>query len=212
MGSRYIAIEGPIGVGKTSLANMLAEELDARLLLENVEENPFLGRFYENRKDYAFQTQVFFLLSRYRQQSELSQPDLFKQSTVSDYLFDKDRIFAGVNLTDTEFALYDQVYALLDHRIPRPDLVIYLQAGPRVLLDRIKRRAKEYEKGIDSGYLARLSEAYNDYFFYYTASPLLVVNTDKIDFVKSRRDFEELLKQIKRLKRGTQYFVPLGSK
>ncbi|HUT53634.1 MAG TPA: deoxynucleoside kinase [bacterium] len=212
MSTRYIAIEGPIGVGKTSLCKLLAEDLDARLFLENVEDNPFLKKFYEARADLAFQTQVFFLLSRYRQQLELHQQDLFHQHTVADYLFDKDRIFASVNLTDDELVLYDQVYSLLDNRIVRPDLVLFLQASPRVLMERIRRRGKDYENGLDANYLKKLSEAYNDYFFYYNATPLLVINTDKIDFIKNRGDFEELKKEIVRVRRGTQYFVPLGSR
>jgi deoxyguanosine kinase len=212
MQNRYIAIEGPIGVGKSSLAKMLAEEFEGRLLLEDVEENPFLKKFYEAREKHAFQAQVFFLLSRYRQQREFLQQDLFQQTTVSDYLFDKDRIFATINLSDDEFALYDQVYALLDHRVARPDLVIYLQAGAKTLQERIKRRGKDYERGIEARYLERLCEAYNNYFFYYSASPLLVINTDGIDFIKSRGDFDELVKEVRRFRRGTQYFNPLGSK
>lgn len=212
MSIRYIAIEGPIGVGKSSLAKLLAEEFDARVILENVEDNPFLKKFYEARADMAFQTQVFFLLSRYRQQMELLQQDLFHQHTVSDYLFDKDRIFAGVNLTDDELVLYDQIYSLLDHRVAKPDLVLFLQASPKVLMERIKRRGKDYEKGIDMNYLKKLAEAYNDYFFYYNTTPLLVINTDKIDFIKNQGDFRELVKEIVRVRRGTQYFVPLGSR
>jgi deoxyguanosine kinase len=209
---RYIAIEGPIGVGKTSLARMLAEELSGRLVAEEVEDNPFLKKFYESRREYAFPTQVFFLLSRFKAQAELAQPDLFDQYTIADYLFDKDHIFAKINLSDDELALYEQIYSLLDHRIMRPDLVIYLQASPRVLLDRVRRRGKAYEKGIELDYLQRICEAYNDYFFYFMNTSLLAVNTDHIDFIKSRADFEGLLKEIKRFRRGVQYFVPLGSR
>jgi deoxyadenosine/deoxycytidine kinase len=212
MSSRYIAIEGPIGVGKTSLAEMLAEELDARLFVERAEDNPFLEKFYESREEHAFQAQVFFLLSRYRQQTELAQQDLFQQHTIADYLFDKDRIFASVNLNDNEFALYGQIYSLLDHRIIRPDLVLFLQARPKVLMERIRRRGRGFEKNINGAYLEKLCEAYNDYFFYYDETPLLVVNTDDIDFVKNQGDFEELVKEIRRMRRGTQYFVPLGSR
>jgi deoxyguanosine kinase len=212
MEHRYIAIEGPIGVGKTSLAKMLAEEFEGRLILEDVEENPFLRPFYEARDKHAFQTQVFFLLSRYKQQQGAMQQDLFAQTTVADYIFDKDRIFATVNLSDTELALYDQIYALLDHRVTRPDLVIYLQAGTRVLLERVKRRGKDYERALEARYLEKLAEAYNNYFFYYAATPLLVINTDAIDFIQSRGDFLELIKEIRRFHRGKQYFNPLGSK
>jgi len=211
MKPRYIAIEGPIGVGKSSLAKLLAEELDARLVLEDVEENPFLQKFYEDREKYAFQAQLFFLLSRYRHQAELVQQDLFQQVTVSDYLFDKDRIFAQVNLSDDELALYEQIYGMLDASVMRPDLVVYLQASPKVLLDRVKKRNKDYEKPIDTDYLAKLSEAYSNYFFHFNETSLLVVNTDHIDFMKTREDFDALLKEILRTKRGIQYFVPLGS-
>ena len=212
MEHRYIAIEGPIGVGKTSLAKMLAEEFEGRLILEDVEENPFLRQFYEAREKHAFQAQVFFLLSRYKQQQGAMQQDLFAQTTVADYIFDKDRIFATVNLSDSELALYDQIYALLDHRVTRPDLVIYLQAGTKVLLDRVKRRGKDYERTLDARYLEKLAEAYNNYFFYYASTPLLVINTDAIDFIQSRGDFLELIKEIRRFQRGKQYFNPLGSK
>ncbi len=212
MKPRYITIEGPIGVGKSSLASLLAEELSARLLLEDVEENPFLKRFYESREEYAFQAQIFFLLSRYRRQAMLGQQELFQDYTISDYLFDKDRIFAQINLSDDELALYEQIYALLDHRIVRPDLVIFLQASPRTLLARIKKRGKDYEKEIDLDYLGRLSEAYDDYFFHFNLTSLLVINTDNVDFIKNREDFEELLKEIKSFKGGVQYFNPLGSR
>lgn len=210
---RYIAIEGPIGVGKSSLARLIAEEFeDARLLLEEVESNPFLKKFYESREDYAFQTQIFFLLSRYRLQVNMAQQELFQQYTISDYIFDKDRIFANINLTDDELVLYEQIYSMLDHQVVRPDLVLYLQASPRILLERIKRRGNEYEKGIDLNYLEKICEAYNKYFFHYSDTSLLVVNTDGIDFVKNQGDFDELLKEIRRFRRGIQYFVPLGSR
>lgn len=208
----YIAIEGPIGVGKTSLAKLLAEELEARLFLENVEENPFLRKFYESRAQFAFQAQIFFLLSRYRAQAEMAQQDLFQQCTIVDYIFNKDRIFARETLSDDELVLYEQIFSLLDDRAILPDLVIYLQASPRVLMDRIKRRNKEYERGIDPAYLQRLCEAYNDFFFSYNETPLLVINTDRIDFIKRREDFDELVREIKQARRGTQYFVPLGSR
>lgn len=210
---RYIAIEGPIGVGKSSLARLIAEEFeDARLLLEEVESNPFLKKFYESREDYAFQTQIFFLLSRYRLQVNMAQQELFQQYTISDYIFDKDRIFANINLTDDELVLYEQIYSMLDHQVVRPDLVLYLQASPRILLERIKRRGNEYEKGIDLNYLEKICEAYSKYFFHYSDTSLLVVNTDGIDFVKNQGDFDELLKEIRRFRRGIQYFVPLGSR
>ena len=209
---RYIAIEGPIGVGKTTLAELLAEQFGAKTLLEEVDTNPFLPKFYEDPKKYAFQTQVFFLLSRYQQQRELSQYDLFKNSVVSDYLFAKDRIFAYLNLDDDELALYEQLYRLIDARITKPDLVIYLQASSKVLIERIKKRGKDYEQGITEQYLERLVDAYNRYFFYYKETPLLVVNTSAIDFVNNREDREDLIKEIDSVKGGVQYYIPLGSR
>jgi deoxyadenosine/deoxycytidine kinase len=212
MENRYIAIEGPIGVGKTSLARLLSERLGARLLVEDVEENPFLARFYDDPQRYAFQTQLFFLFSRYRQQQAGLQQDLFHQTTISDYIFEKDRLFAAINLSDDELALYDQIYALLDPRVPRPDLVIYLQASVRVLLERVRRRGKDYERGLGPAYLEKLCAAYNNYFFRYNHSPLLVINTDGIDFIHSRGDFEELVREVRQFRGGVQYFNPLGSR
>ncbi|MEK6540346.1 MAG: deoxynucleoside kinase, partial [Deltaproteobacteria bacterium] len=175
--ARYIALEGPIGVGKTSLTELLAREFQGRTLLEEVDSNPFLPNFYKDRKKYAFQTQLFFLLSRYRQQKELSQQELFNSAVVADYLFAKDKIFAYQNLDENELALYEQVYRLLDARVPKPDLVIYLQASTDVLIERIKKRNKDYEANIEEDYIEKLVDAYNRYFFYYTDTPLLVVNT-----------------------------------
>jgi len=207
---QYIVIEGPIGVGKTSLTKLLAKEFRARSVLERPEGNPFLSHFYKDRKKYAFQAQVFFLLTRFQQQQEISQLDLFNQVTLSDYLFDKDRIFALLNLDEHEFALYEKIFQLLGGRIPTPDLVIFLQAKPEVLLHRIKSRNITYEKEIDLDYLKRLTQAYNDYFFHYEQSPLLVVNTSEIDFVKRKEDLEQLLREIKQMKKGTWYFTPMG--
>ena len=207
---QYIVIEGPIGVGKTSLTKLLAKEFNARCILERPEENPFLSHFYQDRKKYAFQAQVFFLLTRFQQQQEISQLDLFNQVTLSDYLFDKDRIFALLNLDEHEFALYEKIFQLLGGRIPTPDLVIFLQAKPEVLLHRIKSRNIAYEKEIELDYLKRLTEAYNYYFFHYEQSPLLVVNTSEIDFVKRKEDLEQLLREIKEMKKGTWYFTPMG--
>jgi len=209
---RYIAVEGPIGVGKTSLAQMLASELGGGTFLEKTDDNPFLEKFYRDRKRYAFQTQIFFLLTRYQQQKDLSQLDLFQGMTVSDYLFDRDRIFAHTNLDKDELRLYDEIYTLLEARIVRPDLVILLQARPEILKERIRTRGMRYERDIPLEYLEEVTEAYRDYFFYYNESPLLVVDTTEIDFVQSRNDFEDLLREIKETRKGTWYYIPLGSR
>ncbi len=209
---RYIVIDGPIGVGKTSLAKLLAKEFNARCILEKPDENPFLPSFYGDRKKYAFQTQIFFLLSRFQQQKEIAQLDLFNQVTLCDYLFAKDRIFASLNLDDHELALYEQIYRLLHGQIPSPDLVIFLQAKPEVLVQRVRSRNIPFEKEIDSEYLKSLVDAYNYYFFHYDQTPLLVVNTSEIDFVNRQEDFTQLVREIKQMKKGTWYFVPLRSK
>ncbi|MGQ9645947.1 MAG: deoxynucleoside kinase [Thermodesulfobacteriota bacterium] len=209
---RSIVIEGPIGVGKTSLTRLLAKEFNARLVLEKPEENPFLPQFYENRKQYAFQTQIFFLINRFQQQREMAQLELFNQVTLCDYLFAKDRIFASLNLDDHELALYEQIFNLLNGQVPSPDLVIFLQAKPEVLLHRIKSRNISYEKEIDLEYLKSLTEAYNYYFFHYDQTPLLVVDTSEIDFVNRRGDLDQLIREIKQMKQGTWYFIPRRSK
>ena len=206
--ARYIAVEGPIGAGKTTLANTLVERFGGRLITEPVEENPFLGSFYEDRRKHAFQTQLFFLLSRFQQQQQLFQQDLFNQITVADYLFAKDRIFATLNLDANELALYEQVYALIGGRTVRPDLVIYLQARHEVLLARIRRRGRVIERNLDSEYLETLSKAYNDFFFHYEEAPLLVVNTSDVDLVGSEREIDALLAVIRRHRKGTQHYNP----
>jgi deoxyadenosine/deoxycytidine kinase len=209
---RYIAIEGAIGVGKTSLAKILANQFGWRLVQEEVGHNPFLERFYENPRKFAFQTQLFFLLSRYRQQRELAQGNLFEKGVVSDYVLAKDKIFALINLEDDEISLYDSIYRLLVPTVPRPDLVIYLQARSEVLLSRVRKRGVEYERNISLDYLKTLSDAYNEYFFHYNETPLLVVNTSEIDFVESPRDLEHLVREVKSVKRGTHHYIPLGSR
>jgi deoxyadenosine/deoxycytidine kinase len=209
---RYIVVEGPIGVGKTSLVERLSQRLGARTLLEVVEDNPFLGDFYKDPRRFAFQTQLWFLLNRYRQQQELAQFDLFRQTLVTDYLFAKDKIFAYVNLEDHELALYERIHALLEVRVPAPDLVIFLQASTETLLSRIATRGKPYERGIPAKYLEDLNAAYTHFFFHYTASPLLVVNTSDIDFVNRPQDFDDLIKEIGQARGGTHYYVPLGSR
>jgi deoxyadenosine/deoxycytidine kinase len=210
MEHRYIAVEGPIGVGKTSLTRLLAERLGGRPVLEAVEENPFLPAFYRDPAKHAFQTQLFFLLSRYQQQQVLGQADLFAQVTVSDYVFAKDRIFANLTLGPDELALYDRVYAALGPRVVQPDLVIYLQARLDVLLQRIRRRARDYERHFDGGYLDKLSRAYNDFFFHYGDTPLLVINTSDIDFVHNEADLDNLVSVIRKMRKGVHHYLPLA--
>jgi deoxyguanosine kinase len=209
---RYLVIEGPIGVGKTSLTRLLAEEFGARTILEKPEDNPFLESFYLDRKKYAFQTQLFFLVNRFQQQKEIVQPQLFNQVTLADYLFAKDRIFASIALDDQELAVYEQIYTLLSGQIPTPDLVIFLQAKPEALLHRIRSRGNAYEKEIDLDYLKTLTEAYNYFFFHYDESPLLIIDTTEIDFVKRKEDLDQLIREIKQMKKGTWYFVPRRTK
>ena len=209
---RYIVVEGPIGVGKTALTRALAKHFGARSVFEIVEENPFLASFYQDRNKYAFQTQLFFLLSRFKQQQELFQQDLFSKVTVSDYLFAKDRIFASITLDPNELALYERVYQHLGPRVMKPDLVIYLQARLDVLLARIRKRGRDFERKFDAEYLAELSRTYNDFFHRYDETPLLVINTSDIDFVESDRDFEELIRALGSIKAGTQYYQPLGTR
>jgi len=212
MDNRYIVVEGPIGVGKTSLSNILGERFSARRIFEIVEENPFLANFYADRQKYAFQTQLFFLLSRFKQQQDLFQQDLFNSVTVSDYLFAKDRIFACLTLDNHELGLYDRVFEALTPRVTRPDLVIYLQARLDVLLYRIKKRGREFERQFDAGYLEDLVHAYNDFFSRYTETPLLVVDTSDIDFVHNEGDLKGLMGAIDRARQGTQHYLPMGSK
>jgi deoxyadenosine/deoxycytidine kinase len=211
MDKRYIVVEGPIGVGKTSLVQMLGEEFASRVILEKAAENPFLPKFYTNQSSFAFQTQMFFLLSRYQQQRELAQQELFSQSVICDYLFAKDRIFASVNLDDDELTLYQQIYSLLDERIAKPDLVIYLQSPTDVLQQRIRMRGRSYEREISREYVEAVNEAYNRYFFSYDESPLLIINTSEVDFVRRPEDFQDLVREIRRMKKGVQFYVPLGS-
>ena len=205
----YIAVEGAIGVGKTTLTRMLAERFDARLVLEEVEENPFLPLFYADPRRYAFQTQLSFLLSRYRQQQEFAQIDLFQTGVVSDYLFAKDRIFAHLTLADGELALYEGIVSLLNVEVIRPDLVIYLQASSERLMERIAARAREYEQNVTLEYIHDLNEAYNHFFFHYSDSPLLVVNTSEVDLASDRELTDDLIAQIESPPAHTRYYMPM---
>lgn len=205
---KFLAIEGVIGVGKTTLTRVLAERTGGTTVLEAVEENPFLASFYEDRRRFAFQTQLFFLLSRYRQQMALVQRDLFANAVVSDYLFQKDRIFASINLADAEMELYDQILPLLERDLPRPDRVVYLRADLAVLLSRIEKRGRPFEKRIDPDYLETLREAYDYFFFHYQDAPLLVVNTNEIDVVGNEEHREQLVNRILQHDKGTAYYNP----
>jgi deoxyadenosine/deoxycytidine kinase len=210
---RYIVIEGVIGAGKTSLARLLSERFDAQLVLEQFNENPFLERFYEDADRWGFQTQLSFLANRFRQQKKLGERDLFHQLTISDYAFDKDRIFADLNLDGDELQLYETLYSLMQPQTPTPDLVVYLQADPQRLMDNIRQRGRSYEQDMDPAYIEELNEAYNYYFFRYTKSPLLIVQTTDIDFVHREADFEELARRIARFDHhGTTYFKPEASR
>jgi deoxyadenosine/deoxycytidine kinase len=205
----YIAIEGVIGAGKTSLAKRIGERLNAKLIMEQFDNNPFLENFYNDRKRFAFQTQMFFLINRFKQQQELHQEDLFLEHIVGDYIFEKDRIFAYMNLSKDELNLYESIYPLLARTLRKPDLVIFLQSSTDRLMFNIKKRSRKVERAITRSYLEELSEAYNHYFFRYSSTPLLIVNSSDIDFVNSDKDFDELFKQIFREDRGfTEYFNP----
>jgi len=206
---RYIAIEGVIGAGKTSLAKKLSEKLDANLILEEFETNPFLEKFYDDRRRYAFQTQMFFLINRYKQQEQLAQEDLFAKYIVSDYIFDKDQIFAYLNIEGEELKLYENLFPLLQRSLRKPDLVIFLQSSTDRLMHNIKRRGRKVERNLTRGYIEELSEAYNNFFFKYNNTPLLIVNSTEIDFINRQKDFDELYNQIFREDRGfIEYFNP----
>jgi deoxyadenosine/deoxycytidine kinase len=206
---RFVVVEGPIGVGKTSLARRLAASFGSDLVLEQGEDNPFLERFYRNPRAAAFQTQLYFLFQRARQMQELRQQDLFQRVWVADYLLDKDRLFARLTLDDEEFGLYEQVYARLAIDAPVPDLVVYLQAPVETLLERISRRGIQYEQMIERRYLERLTEAYARFFLEFDAAPVLIVNAAEIDPVGSEKDYQGLLAEIVRPRKGRHYFNPM---
>ncbi len=206
---RYIAIEGVIGSGKTALAKKIKTRLDSKLILEQFETNPFLEKFYTDRRRYAFQTQMFFLINRFKQQEELNQDDLFTQYIVGDYIFDKDRIFAYLNLSGEELKLYESIFPLLQRNLRKPDLVVFLQSGIDRLMYNIKKRSRKIERNLTRSYIEELSEAYTHFFFRYNSTPLLIVNSTDIDFVNNEDDFDELFRQIFRDDRAfIEYFNP----
>ena len=204
----YVAIEGVIGVGKTSLSGLLEDRLNAKLVLEKFDENPFLSDFYIDPERYAFQTQLFFLLSRYRQQQELRQINVFHNLVISDYMFVKDRLFASLNLDEKEMSLYDSIAKILEKNIINPDLVIYLQADTQRLMERIVMRDREFEKNMSPDYIEGLNQVYNEYFFRFQDCPLLIINTNDIDFVHNEEDLEEVISYIRQPVSGTIFFNP----
>lgn len=206
---RYVVVEGPIGVGKTSLAHRLAQHLGAATLLEKPDENPFLAKFYQDPTRHALATQLFFLFQRGNEVRELAQMNLFHSGTVADYLLDKDMLFARLNLNEEEFTLYQQIYQTLQLQAPVPDLVIYLQAEPVTLVERVRRRAKAYEQTIADTYLARLTQSYSDFFYHYDAAPVLMVNSEHLNFVDGDEDFNLLLRRIEEM-RGPREFFSAG--
>ena len=205
----YIAIEGPIGVGKTSFAQLLSKELGARLVLEDFEDNPFLPDFYNDPERFGFQTQLFFLLQRYRQQQDLRQVDMFQKLLITDYMFVKDRLFASLNLGDKEMQLYDTVASLLERNIIRPDIVIYLQADTDVLMKNIEKRGRNMEKNVTWEYIDALNQVYTEYFFRYQDTPLVIINTNNIDFVENENDLKEVIDYIRQPVSGTKFFNPV---
>ena len=206
----YIALEGPIAVGKTSLAQLLSKELGARLILEDFEDNPFLSDFYNDPERFGFQTQLFFLLQRYRQQQELRQVDMFQKLLVTDYMFVKDRLFASLNLNEKEMQLYDTVANLLERNVIKPDLVIYLQADTDLLMRNIAKRGRAMENNITWEYIDALNQVYTEYFFRYQETPLVIINTNNIDFVKNENDLQDVINYIRQPVSGTKFFNPVS--
>ena len=203
---RYVVVEGPVGVGKTSLARRLAQHIAAATLLEKPEENPFLAKFYQDPPRYALATQLFFLFQRGNEVLDMAQMDLFRLNTVADYLFDKDMLFARLNLSDEEFALYQQIYHSLQLQAPVPDLVIYLQAAPETLVGRVRQRNQPYEQTISDAYLFRVAQGYSDFFYHYDAAPVLMVNTERLNFEDGDEDFSLLLQRIEEMRGPREFF------
>ncbi|HJM47806.1 MAG TPA: deoxynucleoside kinase [Candidatus Marinimicrobia bacterium] len=205
----YLAVEGPIGVGKTSLVKLLGKKLGAKMVLEEYENNPFLEEFYNDPERFAFQTQLFFLMSRYRQQQDLRQVDMFHNLLITDYMFVKDRLFASLNLDDKELSLYDTVANLLERNVLKPDVVIYLQADTQTLMRNIANRGRDFETNMSFEYLDALSQVYTEYFFKYQETPLIIINTNNIDFVNNSDDLDEVIKYIREPVSGTKFFNPI---
>ena len=205
----YLAVEGPIGVGKTSLVKLLGKKLGAKMVLEEYENNPFLEDFYNDPERFAFQTQLFFLMNRYRQQQDLRQVDIFHNLLITDYMFVKDRLFASLNLDDKELSLYDTVANLLERNVLKPDMVIYLQADTQTLMHNISQRGRDFETNMSFEYLDALSQVYTEYFFKYQETPLIIINTNNIDFVHNNSDLEEVIKYIREPVSGTKFFNPI---
>ena len=207
----YVAIEGAIGVGKTSLAKLLSDRLGAKLVLEKFEENPFLSEFYDDPVRFSFQTQLFFLLQRYQQQQELRQVDMFHNLLISDYMFIKDRLFASLNLDEKEMSLYDSIANMLERNVINPDLIIYLQADTSTLMKNIAKRGREFEANISYDYINGLNEIYTEYFFRYNETPLVIINTNHIDFVNNSADLDQVIDYIRQPVSGTKFFNPTAS-
>ena len=207
----YVAIEGAIGVGKTSLAKLLSDILGAKLVLEKFEENPFLSEFYDDPVRFAFQTQLFFLLQRYQQQQELRQVDMFHNLLISDYMFIKDRLFASLNLDEKEMSLYDSIANMLERNVINPDLIIYLQADTNTLMKNIAKRGRDFEANISYDYINGLNEIYTEYFFRYNETPLVIINTNYIDFVNNSADLDQVIDYIRQPVSGTKFFNPTTS-
>ena len=207
----YVAIEGAIGVGKTSLAKLLSDKLGAKLILEKFEDNPFLSEFYDDPERFAFQTQLFFLLQRYQQQQELRQVDMFYNLLISDYMFIKDRLFASLNLDEKEMSLYDSIANMLERNVINPDLIIYLQADTSTLMKNIAKRGRDFEANISYDYINALNEIYTEYFFRYNETPLVIINTNYIDFVNNSADLDQVIDYIRQPVTGTKFFNPTAS-